>query len=228
MKCIQQFLLAALFLVLAASISSCEKEKPTTRVTSVINKAPVANAGRDTTLILPADTIQLNGAASYDSDGRIIDFNWRQISGANTDIYNMRSAETIAYWLIPGTYQFELEVRDDKWSTHKDTITVTVLPPPTLTSPYIVENLSWITPFYTNLAVSNIYNYVPHNKSLKVFIQRDSNSGWIEVKHISANVNDEPYDYFFGDGSAIYAINTLYINYWGSDVSDTPNVKIEF
>ena len=225
MKSFKQFQLAALFAVLTISIYSCEDDI-TDKVAE--NKPPVANAGKDTTIILPADTVNLNGAASLDTDGTIIDFIWRQISGAKTDIVNRRTAETIAYWLIPGTYQYELEVRDDKWVTDKDTIMVTVLPPANLKSPYVVENLSWITPFYTNLAVHNIYHSVPHNRPLKVFIQRDSNTGWIEVKHISANINNETYDYFFGDGSGIYDINTLYINNWGGDVSDTPNVKIEF
>ena len=42
---------------------------------------PLAKAGADTILVLPVDSLLLDGRASKDPDGRIVAFKWTKISG---------------------------------------------------------------------------------------------------------------------------------------------------
>ena len=90
------------------------------------NIAPKANAGNDTTIIAPVDSVTLNGSGT-DVDGSIVGYLWNQISGpsvstissGNTAIANISN-------LIEGTYAFELTVTDNSGAKGKDTVSVTV------------------------------------------------------------------------------------------------------
>lgn len=93
-----------------------------------VNQAPVANAGRDATITLPTDTIQLNGSGSRDPDGSVASYNWRKVSGpAGGTLSNPRVANPISRGLMQGTYEFELLVTDNEGATHTDRISVTVI-----------------------------------------------------------------------------------------------------
>ncbi len=91
------------------------------------NKAPVANAGPDRDLKLPASSIKLNGSAK-DGDGSIASYQWTQyggpanatISGANTATPTMSGLKT------SGRYFFRLTVKDNKGATHFDNMLVRV------------------------------------------------------------------------------------------------------
>ena len=48
------------------------------------NHPPVANAGNDTTIMLPGDTVNLNGSLSFDSDSNITGYLRTKISGPST------------------------------------------------------------------------------------------------------------------------------------------------
>ena len=52
------------------------------------NKPPVAIAGPDHVISLPADIISLDGSASSDPDGNISEWLWKKIEGAAS--FNMR------------------------------------------------------------------------------------------------------------------------------------------
>ena len=90
------------------------------------NIAPKANAGNDTTIIAPVDSVTLNGSGT-DVDGSVVGYIWNQISGpsvstissGNTAIANISN-------LIEGTYAFELTVTDNSGAKGKDTVSVTV------------------------------------------------------------------------------------------------------
>jgi hypothetical protein len=233
MKSTTPFQLATFFMALAVSIVSCNKESPTTpaggtsgpAVTN--NKSPFANAGRDTTIRLPVDSVNLDGSASYDPDGTITNFLWSQISGDNAYIRDKQYSKTKAYWLIPGIYDFELKVTDNGGLSFNDTVKVTVLPPATITSPFLATNLTWTFPWYNTLQIPSIYSYVPQGRPFKVFVQRDYDATWIEAHPESSNSNNL-YEYYIGNGSSMYSTGWLYIFYFGSDTNDTPNVKVEF
>lgn len=91
------------------------------------NTPPIANAGPDQTIVLPASSVVLNGTASKDNDGIITTWHWRQLSGPSTaTLGTPDSATTNAGSLVAGTYSFELAVTDDSLAVARDTMNVTV------------------------------------------------------------------------------------------------------
>ncbi|MBO9635171.1 MAG: T9SS type A sorting domain-containing protein, partial [Chitinophagaceae bacterium] len=105
-------------------------DKDTVKVTVNVapNKAPIAIAGADTTIAVPASVAVLNGTASFDPDGVITSAKWTQVSGPRpASLSTPNNVATNAMGLIAGTYEFELMVIDNKGSVGKDTIRVFVV-----------------------------------------------------------------------------------------------------
>ncbi len=72
---------------------------------------PVANAGTDTTIAMPADSAVLNGGGSTDPAGEALTYQWTQLSGPTEAL--MGSSGSPATWvggLNPGLYVFSLKV----------------------------------------------------------------------------------------------------------------------
>ena len=93
-----------------------------------VNQPPVANAGADTTITLPANTVTLNGSASADPDNNISNFLWTRISGPSSfNIMNANSIQTLVINLAAGTYLFELRLTDASGLMAKDTVQINVL-----------------------------------------------------------------------------------------------------
>ncbi len=87
------------------------------------NIPPVANAGPDQSVLLPAAaTLTGNGT---DADGTIISYKWRQISGPADKLTSPNTAITVLDNLIAGVYKLELTVTDNKGATGKDTVNIT-------------------------------------------------------------------------------------------------------
>ncbi|WP_336515893.1 PKD domain-containing protein [Pollutibacter soli] len=95
---------------------------------SASNQPPVADAGADKTIILPVNSVVLNGKNSKDPDGTISVWSWVKISGpvdglmagANSDQLSLTKLEQ-------GTYVFQLTVTDNRGSSSTDQVTVTVI-----------------------------------------------------------------------------------------------------
>jgi hypothetical protein len=102
--------------------TNCKKDK------IVPNQAPIANAGADRTIILPANSSQLVGSGS-DSDGNIATYNWTRLAGgpAEGTIVSPYKATTDVTELVQGQYAFQLEVTDDKGISAIDYVLITVL-----------------------------------------------------------------------------------------------------
>ena len=91
-----------------------------------VNKAPVANAGNMQTILLPENTVTLNGKGT-DTDGTILKYSWTKISGPqNGSIESPLSASTILSNLRAGVYKYELMVTDNDDATGKDTVQINV------------------------------------------------------------------------------------------------------
>jgi len=91
------------------------------------NTPPVAQTMPDQTITWPVHTIILDGTFSYDPDGTIVAYQWKQASGTGpSNIYNFRAATTIVRDLVKGQYGFELTVTDNDGLLGKDTVYVTV------------------------------------------------------------------------------------------------------
>ena len=93
------------------------------------NKVPVANAGANTSITLPVNTVTLDGSASDDADGKIIKYAWKKVSGPVGGTFTSSTlAKTTATGLVAGTYVFSLTVTDDDKANATANVTVTVNP----------------------------------------------------------------------------------------------------
>ncbi len=115
-------------ILLLQFLLSCQKELSCENC-SGSNKSPVAIAGADQIIFLPADSARLDGSTSYDPDGKITTFQWRKISGpVSLNIIKPSDSITKIKNLVAGVYQFELKVTDNSGISAKDTMSVTVIP----------------------------------------------------------------------------------------------------
>ena len=96
------------------------------------NHPPVACAGADQTITLPANTVTLDGSCSSDPDNNVSTYSWTKISGpATSNIVNANAVQTLVSNLGQGSYELELKVTDAGGLFSKDTLQVTVLAQPT-------------------------------------------------------------------------------------------------
>jgi gliding motility-associated-like protein len=98
------------------------------------NRNPQSNAGSDSYITLPDNTITIFGSGS-DPDGDAITYEWSQLSGPSViALEGIDNAELHLSELVEGTYVFELLVTDEKGATSSDRVTLVVNPeniPPT-------------------------------------------------------------------------------------------------
>lgn len=93
------------------------------------NQSPTANAGSDQGIVLPINTVIVNGSFSTDPDGTISTYAWTKISGPSTyTIVSPSSAITTISNLVEGAYVFRLTVTDNEGATATDDVTITVAP----------------------------------------------------------------------------------------------------
>ncbi|GAB6023868.1 hypothetical protein CHUAL_008606 [Chamberlinius hualienensis] len=89
------------------------------------NEGPVADAGKDLEIMLPTNSVILDGSASHDDIG-VSRWEWKQVSGpTQSTIESADQAKTTVTNLSAGVYVFQLTVYDDKSSNSK-TVAVTV------------------------------------------------------------------------------------------------------
>lgn len=131
-----------------------------------VNNPPVANAGNNASITLPANTVTLNGSASGDVDGSIASYNWSQVSGAAANISAPSAVQTVVTFSAAGSYRFELTVTDNRGRTGKDSVDITVLPVPTTTSKTLRVNIFGGTNPYNNTQWNN-WNVVSSLTSAK-------------------------------------------------------------
>jgi Tol biopolymer transport system component len=123
------FIISMLIII---GLFGCQKELPCYVCLNTdhppTNHPPVANAGNDTTIMLPGDTANLNGSLSFDPDSNITGYLWTKISGPSSfNITDTNAVQTTATNLVQGVYQFELKVTDAGGLFDRDTIQVTVM-----------------------------------------------------------------------------------------------------
>jgi len=91
-----------------------------------INQPPLANAGKDSTLLLPVNSIQLQGVGS-DPEGTIVSFSWSQVSGPGTAAFSDNAtSDPMVSNLVEGDYVFRLTVTDIGGASTTDDVTIDV------------------------------------------------------------------------------------------------------
>jgi hypothetical protein len=90
---------------------------------------PVANAGGNQTISLPANTVTLSGGGT-EAGGTIASFLWTKVSGpSQSTIVSSGTASTAINNLVQGVYTFQLTVTDNSGATGTSSVTVTVNAP---------------------------------------------------------------------------------------------------
>jgi len=94
-----------------------------------VNLPPIANAGPDQSIIVPANTVTLNGSATDDGQPNgSITYNWKKVSGSGTVTFgNTSQAVTTAQFSAAGTYTLRLKADDGQLSATDDVV-ITVNP----------------------------------------------------------------------------------------------------
>jgi hypothetical protein len=100
----------------------------TVTVNAVANKAPVADAGPDQTIVVTANSTTLTAEQSVDPDGTITNYVWQQLSGPGTSVFSSTIGKTVDVSnLVIGEYVYRLTVRDNKNATATATVKVIVI-----------------------------------------------------------------------------------------------------
>jgi hypothetical protein len=95
-------------------------------VNSGANIPPVANAGTEQAITLPANSVTLSGSGS-DLDGTVAAYFWSEISGpTSATINNSNTPIALVSNLSQGVYQFQLQVTDNQGAIGIAIIQVTV------------------------------------------------------------------------------------------------------
>jgi len=98
---VKKILNPGLVIIIATVIFiGCKKNPPVSQpqpiVPNISSPRPVANAGNDTTVRLPLDSLRLDGSLSYDPNGTTLSYRWKILSGpANGSLLTPDSALTL-------------------------------------------------------------------------------------------------------------------------------------
>ena len=166
----------------------------------------VSNAGSNATITLPASSVTLDGSASYNPNGSIVQYYWFQAQGPVSSVVgNNFSAVTTAIGLTAaGTYIYVLQVIDNNGVHAYSQKVVTVNAAGTVTVPLCITNLS------------------PAN-GITLASQTTANLRW------STSTNATSYDVYLWKGATAPATpttNTSNLN-WGT-TSLTPGTTYSF
>ena len=94
-----------------------------------VNLPPIANAGPDQSITVPANTVTLNGSATDDGQPNgSITYSWKKLTGpGNVTFGNASQAVTTAQFSKAGTYTLQLTANDGQLSA-TDNVIITVNP----------------------------------------------------------------------------------------------------
>lgn len=211
---------------------------PTNTTPTTQNIRLNVSAGEDIQVILSSDSRFLILSGHYFArgmQGEIINLNnvkiqWEKKSGpSGYTLENPNSIKTKVNDLEKGIYEFELTVTSDNGLAVKDIVKFIVSSISENQREIIFENKIWLKSMGDYIEINDFNLLVPQN-NFKVYIQRENNPQWTEVKHYSEDLTVS-YQYFIEtrpDAAGMYTYSSLYISSYGSDTNDTPNIKIKY
>jgi hypothetical protein len=195
-----------------------------------------AYAGENIMLELPLKETGLYGNYWWNGGPQkftISTINWVKVSGPTSIVIENKNAlMTKVSGLEKGVYQFEFSITNTFGVTAKDTVAIIVGQLSSNPKEIIFKDLSWnFDLVYNTIEVKDFNLLVPSGAFFKVYVQKDKDSMWIEVKPVSLDTTVLDYEYFIeGRPSRAggYTFGSLYIFYYKGDVSDSPSVKIVY
>ena len=108
--------------------------------TSKTTTSPIAHAGEDQNAQI-GETIILDGSKSYDPNGSIVSYQWKQLSGPNITLENPNSASasfTVPQVDISTTISFKLTIFDNDGETGSDQVNI-MIPITSGFTPYLIQ-----------------------------------------------------------------------------------------
>jgi hypothetical protein len=157
----------AMIILLTILFAACKKEKTNRAILS--NKAPVADAGKDTVITLPVNSILLDGSASTDAEKNIASYEWKLVYGPSiVNIAKPGSVKTMVEKLVKGIYNLELKVTDNFGFINFDNVEVTV----------------WDPQHFNIKSVSDTTIQLPYNRAILrtvVYNIYNNHTGWKQI-----------------------------------------------
>jgi hypothetical protein len=207
--------------------------KDSVQVTITPNHPPTANAGADQTIVLPVNTVALDGSSSTDPDNNIGSYFWTKISGPSSfNITNVNTVQTQVTDLVQGTYQFELRVTDNAGAASEDTVVIQVIIDSLSGHEFLFNNLAWFYDVVDGLYVSTPSRpalFFQQNDSMEVYIRLDTSTVWINVPRwvspLPAN-NGYLYEIVNGPGTSFLFVDSHPINY--TLLGTFASIKVKF
>ncbi|MEO6315225.1 MAG: PKD domain-containing protein [Chitinophagaceae bacterium] len=109
---------------------SSSEDQVTINVSPMPASPPVASAGTDITITLPANSTMLNGTASSNAAGGTLTYVWSKVSGpASFTITGAATATPSISALTEGSYNIKLVVTNSRGLSAEDVVTVSVHAP---------------------------------------------------------------------------------------------------
>ncbi|MBS1565372.1 MAG: T9SS type A sorting domain-containing protein, partial [Bacteroidetes bacterium] len=144
--------------------------------------APIANAGNDQTITLPANSVILSGSGTGTGGATISSYAWVQTSGPNTaTISNSSAASPNVSGLVQGTYVFTLTVTDNHGLTGSATVNITVLPVPNVAPVANAGSDAAITLPVSSVTLDGSASYDPDGSIVKYSWNKISGAGAITI-----------------------------------------------
>ncbi len=192
-----------------------------------VNHPPVANAGPDQMIYLPANSTTLDGSQSSDPDGNLATFHWSKIEGPAS--FTLFQPDNIQSWLadlVEGSYKFELKITDSAGFISSDTVQIRVLYQGTTELVFTGQHLilacydpnpgvCWIngdSPSY-RIDIQDPNNTLPNPTipSLNVWIKMDTSAVW---EYVPKNCWRFPDPYPQSNFTYCFTSGTLSIASW--------------
>ncbi|MBC9928780.1 PKD domain-containing protein [Chitinophaga qingshengii] len=112
----------------------------TVTVRAAAARPPVIVTNNNLKVSLPTNSVQLDASSSYDPDGIITGYEWKQLSGPSASTLDDKiSSNTSAGGLVQGVYVFQLTVTNNAGTQVTTTVTVTVTGTPGSNQPPIAN-----------------------------------------------------------------------------------------
>jgi len=234
-------ILKVLLLIVVLSFFSCTKNDD--NLETIVNNSAVDNetqvednnsnnnetstdeaitvyAGTDKLVFIPNNSCTLIGSASYQVTNPPLKYKWDKIAGPSSfQFVSLESLSTTLNELEKGVYKFEVTCTAVNGYIAKDTCSVIV---GQLSSPsnfIVFNNLKWSGAggWGSQIAIPDIYQYIPIGSVFKVYLRRENSEIWEEI--------------IFDDYNSIisyYLLNGNLSLYSYGDEIDSPDIKIEY